>query len=252
MATPQCEHGYTKIANELLEALIKIRVPGEAMQVLLKVIRQTYGYNKKEDDISLSQFCLATGMKKPNCVRAINKAIALNVIIKKDNGSIARYRFNKDYSTWKPLSKKITLSKKIMSVIKKDNKSLSKKIPTKEIKDNVTKEIYIPDAHKRYLEVLKSIPNYPFDEKTDIAFLQEKEKDYPLIDILSLLKGWKAYLADRPLNGKSRPRGQLHNQFEFAMKWGKHRKAEPELKPEENILNRIREAERRVKSELSA
>lgn len=251
-ASPQLENGYTRIANELLEALIKIRIPGEAMQILLKVFRQTYGYNKKEDDISLSQFCLATGLKKPNCVRAINKAIALNLIIKKDNGSIARYRFNKDYSTWKPLSKKITLSKKIMSVIKKDNKSLSKKIHTKEKKDNVTKEIYIPDTFKNYFEVLKSIPGYPYNEKTDLAFLQEKEKDHPFIDILSLLKGWKAYLADKPLNGKSKPRAQLHNQFEFAMKWGKHRKAGPKLKPEENILNRIREAERKVNSELSA
>ena len=56
---------------------------------------------------------------------------------KKDNGNIQMYRINKDYSTWKPLSKKIT-------VIKNDNKSLSKKRPSI---DN-TKEITPPTPSK--------------------------------------------------------------------------------------------------------
>ncbi|MBI5447822.1 MAG: replication protein [Gammaproteobacteria bacterium] len=64
MVTPQCEDGYTKIANELLEALARIRIPGETHQVLDTVLRKTYGYGKKEDAISLSQFVLATGLSK--------------------------------------------------------------------------------------------------------------------------------------------------------------------------------------------
>lgn len=47
MANPQCENGFTKIANELMEALAKIRIPGEARQVLDVIFRQTYGWNKK-------------------------------------------------------------------------------------------------------------------------------------------------------------------------------------------------------------
>jgi uncharacterized protein YdaU (DUF1376 family) len=74
------------------------------------------------------------------------------------------------------------------------------------------------------LEILRSIPNYPFDEEKDRSFLRKKEKDYPEVDILALLKGWESYLLDAPLNGKSRPHAQLNNQFEFAMKWGKHRR----------------------------
>ena len=53
---PQLENGYTKIANELLEAIAAIRIPGEAMQVLLVIIRKTYGYCKKKDAISISLF----------------------------------------------------------------------------------------------------------------------------------------------------------------------------------------------------
>ena len=126
MASPQIENGYTKIANEIIEALAGIRISGEEMQALWVILRKTYGWNKKEDKISLSQFALLTGVKKPNIIRAIKKLLSKKIIIiKNDNGNPLKYRFNKDFDAWKPLSKKIT-------VIKKDNKSLSKMIPTKE------------------------------------------------------------------------------------------------------------------------
>jgi uncharacterized protein YdaU (DUF1376 family) len=81
-------------------------------------------------------------------------------------------------------------------------------------------------TYKECVEFLKTIPNYPFNEKTDLSFLQEKQKDYPTIDVLSLLKGWKAYLIDKPLTKKSNPRAQLHNQFEHAVKWGRYQKGQ--------------------------
>lgn len=56
---------------------------------------------------------------------------------------------------WKPLPKKITLSKKITTVIEKDNASLSKKLHTIDntTKDNIT--ISSPTSSDRSLEVLK-------------------------------------------------------------------------------------------------
>ncbi len=116
MASPQIEDGYTKIANEILEVLARTRIPGEACQVLLTIIRKTYGFNKKEDVIALSQFCVATGAKKPAIVRALYKLLEMNLIIKKDNGNVPIYSLNKDYSTWKPLSKKITTFNKLSSL----------------------------------------------------------------------------------------------------------------------------------------
>ena len=132
MVSPQKENGYTAIANEIMDALIKYRIPGEQRQCLDFIIRKTYGYNKKKDTISNSQFVLATGIKKPAVCRALNGLVDKNIVIKKDNKYIPTYQFNKDYKSWKVLSKKIT-------VIKKDNQVLSKKIPTKDIitKDNI-------------------------------------------------------------------------------------------------------------------
>ena len=136
MANPQKKNGSVPIANEIFDALCHIRIPGEVMQIILVIIRKTYGWNKKEDAISLSQFCLITGMKKPNVCRAINNAVKMNLIIKKDNDIANKYIFNKDFDTWKPLSKKIT-------VIKKDNASLSKKIHTKYTTTKYTNTPYI-------------------------------------------------------------------------------------------------------------
>jgi len=140
MTTPQTEDGFTRIANELLESFISYRLSGEEMQVLLFVIRKTYGYKKKSDYIALSQFVEATGMKKSNVVRAIKKLVDKNIVIKKDN----ELSVNKDKSTWKPLSKKITtVIKKDNAVINIDKASLSKKSTTKDnyTKENITKEI---------------------------------------------------------------------------------------------------------------
>ncbi len=111
MANPQVENGYTKIANEIMEALAKIRIPGQAYQVMLVILRKTYGFNKKEDIISLGQFAKAIGTQRPTVLRAIYKLLDMNLIIKKDNGTDIKYMFNKDFETWKPLSKKITTFK---------------------------------------------------------------------------------------------------------------------------------------------
>ena len=133
MASPQVENGYTMLSNELLEAYAMIRISGEENQLFWFIVRKTYGFKKKDDAISLSQFSLATGINKQNVCRALSKLIIKNMIIKNDNGLITRYRIQKDYTSWKPLSKKIIKK----SVIKIDNLPLSKKIHTKE---TITKE----------------------------------------------------------------------------------------------------------------
>lgn len=110
MPGPQLENGYTKIANELLEALCRIRIAGEQRQCLDVIIRKTYGFNKKSDCIALSQFALMTGLKKPHISRALKGLCDKKIILtKKDNGIIINYRINKDYSSWNPLPKKKTL-----------------------------------------------------------------------------------------------------------------------------------------------
>lgn len=139
MASPQLDNGFMSIANEIVEALARIRIPGEAMQVLIVVLRKTYGFRKREDRISLSQFHLATGIAKPHINRAIHVLFSMNLITKKGNGDIPTYCFNKDYSTWRALPKKVTLPKKVMGVTQKGKNHCLKRYPQNK-KDNITKE----------------------------------------------------------------------------------------------------------------
>jgi phage replication O-like protein O len=96
----QKEDGYTSIANDLLDQLCKIRIPGEARQVLDVIFRQTYGWNKKEDMISLSQFSEKTGLAKPNVVRAIKQLLDMRLIIRSDNKDGSVYGPNKRCDQW--------------------------------------------------------------------------------------------------------------------------------------------------------
>lgn len=157
MASPQLENGYTRLANEILEALARIRIPGESRQVFDVILRKTYGFQKKVDAISLSQFVLATGINRQNIIRAIKQLLSMNLIIKYDTGITCKYSINKDFVSWRPLSKKIHVSKTIPFVtfnpsacIKDDNEPVSKMITGGIINDNkgVSKMIHTKERKK--------------------------------------------------------------------------------------------------------
>lgn len=143
MANPQKENGFVPIANEIMEALAGIRISGEARQCLDVILRKTYGFNKKEDQISLSQFNLLTKMPKATVCRSLLKLEKMNlIIIKDDNVKCNLYRFNKDFHTWKPLTKKIIVDKKDNGRYQKRQSALTKKGHTKDTitKDTITKD----------------------------------------------------------------------------------------------------------------
>lgn len=149
MANPQKENGYVPIANAIFESFCSIRIPGEARQVLDCIIRQTYGYNKKEDTISLAQFSQWTGMKKPEVCRALAKLQTMKLIIGEKANSrntATKYSLNKNYDEWVPLAKKpTTIGEKANANSKKTLKNievpLAKKPPSKDsnTKDNIQK-----------------------------------------------------------------------------------------------------------------
>lgn len=203
MASPQTEEGYTKIANELLEALAKIRIPGEARQVLDVIIRKTYGFNKSADLISLSQFVFFTGLKRPNVVRAIKKLLEMNVInrnyreyqkrypgIKSDTPvsetipvTGGSYGLNKDYEKWVGGIKSDTpVSKAIMTPV-------SKAIHTKE---TITKEIIDSNAISEKPKRKKA------RDDVDSEFIEKLKQLYPAINIDTEKRKAEAWLLCNP------------------------------------------------------
>ena len=142
--TPQLEDSFIRIAsgkeeNDILMALIKAGLSGTEYQVALLVIRKTWGYKKKEDWISLTQFENYTSKTRHGIIYAIKSLVKKNILVKKTTlGKISLYRFNKNFNQWRILVKKNTRVKKIYITSEKKVTPLVKKnTPTK---DNITKD----------------------------------------------------------------------------------------------------------------
>jgi len=101
MANPQKENGFTPIANEILELLVNTALLGAEFQILLFIIRKTYGYHKKKDRISLTQFEKNTGLSRPTVVKTLKNLVSRGMIIKiiLPNENV-EYSFEKDHEKW--------------------------------------------------------------------------------------------------------------------------------------------------------
>lgn len=101
MANPQKENGFTPIANEIVEALVKAGLLGSEWTITMFVIRKTYGWKKKHDIISLTQFELGTGLSRPTIVKTLKNVLTKKMLVKTPlpSGKYA-FSFNKDYESW--------------------------------------------------------------------------------------------------------------------------------------------------------
>lgn len=102
MASPQKDNGFAPIANEILEALAKKRIPfsDHEWKILMFLFRKTYGWKKLNDIISLSQFAEGTGTQRTHTNRALQKLIKKNVVTQSGHTKEKKYTFQKDYSKW--------------------------------------------------------------------------------------------------------------------------------------------------------
>ena len=106
MANPQLENGYTPIANEILDHLMQIHLSPNQWQVLLCIIRKTYGFHKKVDTIANSQIMQVTRLGKTVVSRVLRQLDELQVIDRKSK----TVGFQKNWETWE-LAKSSTTKK---------------------------------------------------------------------------------------------------------------------------------------------
>ena len=91
---------FTKIQNNILDALCRVRIPGEAVQVLMTIIRLTYGWQRDKWKISSGLFCRMTGVDRRNVHRAIKILEDMNIIIPDRDKYITIHRINPDTDKW--------------------------------------------------------------------------------------------------------------------------------------------------------
>jgi phage replication O-like protein O len=100
MSSPQLENGYTPIANELLEALFQSELSRCEYQIVLAIIRKTYGYHKKEASIGNSQLALMTGIDRRNVGRTIRALSEKNILLRGTDTNTHTIGLNKQYKEW--------------------------------------------------------------------------------------------------------------------------------------------------------
>jgi len=141
MANPQKENGYTAIANEILQELIRAGLNGTELACVLFIIRKTYGFKKKQDKISISQFKANIPFSKRAICYALNRLQRVQVIAQVKKGiskkEASTYCFNKNYEEWNCMQKIAHVQNLVPTCAIFGNKPVQKIAHTKE---SITKE----------------------------------------------------------------------------------------------------------------
>lgn len=99
--SPQLEDGYTRIANELLEAVSLYPFTGGELRVLFVILRATYGYKRKVTTISLNELARKTNLTRrhiPNILKTL-KTDGVIYVTRLGNKNVLG--INKEYFRWR-------------------------------------------------------------------------------------------------------------------------------------------------------
>ncbi|HHB7693860.1 TPA: replication protein [Klebsiella pneumoniae] len=109
------DDGFTRIANELLEAVMHAGLSQHQLLVFMAVMRKTYGFNKKSDWVSNEQISVLTGILPHKCSAAKSDLVKRGILTQ--TGRVIG--INKAVSEWsslpvkgtekRPYLKKVTL-----------------------------------------------------------------------------------------------------------------------------------------------
>jgi len=100
MASPQAEAGYTRIANELIEAFSRQQLSGHEWRVLMALLRETYGWSRKTATIGIGKWVAITGLQAKRVWPAITSLAARNIITVTRGSYRNIYQVQKDYEQW--------------------------------------------------------------------------------------------------------------------------------------------------------
>lgn len=147
---PQLEDGYTRLANEILEQIMKISLNGTQFRLVLAIWRYTYGFRRKTHTLSITFLAKAINASRSQVDRELTTLIDRNII--KVLGKVKGVRelgFNKNYEEWIdcPLIRGQSQMSSNQSTILSANQSteVSSNLRTKKekYKENIKENIYV-------------------------------------------------------------------------------------------------------------
>ena len=140
MPTPQIEDGYTRIANELLEQILLYPFSKRQLVVMLAIIRKTYGYGKKTDDMTVTQIASMTRIARQHVSATISELEAIGAVLKQDGYHGYRLGIQKDFSIWR-VSQNRTCPETVQKVSQNRTVSVPKQDTQKKTPKENTKDI---------------------------------------------------------------------------------------------------------------
>ena len=119
------EDGTTPIANILLEAVAMARISGLQKGAIIYLWRRTYGWidndgeRKKEDKITLTEWCRALDKTKSRVSTALTELENKNIIIRRqgDNWGGYFYQLNTNISSWNSDSINLARLSEVVTVV---------------------------------------------------------------------------------------------------------------------------------------
>jgi phage replication O-like protein O len=104
MANPQLKNGHTRIANEILEQVMKLNLNGTQFRLVLAIWRYSYGFQKTETKYGMSIRSLAELIDagRSQVYREIKALIDQNILSVKgiDSKGARILAFQKNYDDW--------------------------------------------------------------------------------------------------------------------------------------------------------
>ncbi|WP_100373100.1 replication protein [Bacillus sp. FJAT-45037] len=116
MVNPQLENGHTRIANEILEQVMKLSLNGTQFRLVLAIWRFTYGFSRKENEMSLSFLGSKLSAGRKQVDRELAVLLERRIIVSDGAGKRGAriLSFNKNHDEWldEPIKEKISIEKK--------------------------------------------------------------------------------------------------------------------------------------------
>ncbi len=178
------DDGYTRFANELLEAIASADLTARQLKVMLAYVRKTYGFNKKTDRIADEQIAQLTGLSRQNVNKAKKELISMNCLFMDGN----QIGVNSEVSAWQ-FSKCLQVS------------NFVSKLETKNVSNFETLNVSKLETHKRHsLKTKENINKPPISPKKVSQKFDPLETELP--DWLSA-ETWLSWVTYRKEIGKS-------------------------------------------------
>jgi len=71
---------FTQVPNDVLEAVLRQPLRITQLKAVLYIIRKTYGYQKKDDRISISMMARETGTSRRAMINAIHSLVKMGIV----------------------------------------------------------------------------------------------------------------------------------------------------------------------------